>query len=140
MVTDTIRVQQPEMGAETPARQFSRILPPVQDKTDGIRGTFQTPVSSVQATPKELLIGSLPDDRLRVKSAITVSIEREKDTYIARCDTLDEFGYGESPSDAIEDLKMAIVELYLTLKAEQGKLGPDMARVQKRISELVQEK
>lgn len=141
MVTDTIRVRKPDIGStESPSRQLSRLLPPVQEEKDDILGAIQTSVTLTQATPKELEIGALLDDRLRMNNAINVIMEQEGETYIARCDSLDEFGYGETPSDAIDDLRMVIAELYWTLKAEHGNLSPDMARLWECLSELIEEK
>lgn len=42
---------------------------------------------------------------------------------------LNEFGYGDNFSEAIQDLQEAIAELYLTLEDEQEQLGPDLASV-----------
>ena len=141
MVTDTIRIRKPDIGTtETPSRQLSRLLPPVQEEEDDILGAIQTPATFTQATPKELEIGALLDDRLRVNNAINVVMEQEEGIYIARCDSLDEFGYGETPSNAIDDLRLVIAELYWTLKAEHGNLSPDMARLWECLGELIEEK
>lgn len=142
MVIDApTRIWKLDIGTtETPVRQRSGILPPVQEEKDDILGTTQTLIPTIPATPKELEIGTLFDDRLRLNNTITVIMEQEGDIYIARCDFLDEFGYGESPSDAIDDLRVVIDELYWTLKAERENLGPDMARLWGRLSELIEEK
>jgi hypothetical protein len=140
MVTE-IRISKPDIGAdETPPRQLSRLLPPVQEEENGIISVIQTSATLTQATPKGLEIGTLLDDRLRVHGAINVAMEQEGETYIARCDSLDEFGYGETPFDAIDDLRMVIAELYWTLKAESRNLSPNMVRLWECLGKLVEEK
>jgi len=141
MVIETITVRKPDIGVtETPSRQLSRLLPPAQEEDDDIHVAIQTSATLTRATPKELEIGTLLDDRLRVKKAINIAMEQEGETYIARCDSLDEFGYGETPFDAIDDLRIVIAELYWTLKAERGNLSSDMARLWECLGELIEEK
>jgi hypothetical protein len=83
----------------------------------------------VQAIPNEALLGSLRDGRLRVRSPIKVRFATEGEHTIAEAVELNEFGFGENPSEALADLQRAIAELYLTLEREQARLGTDLQSV-----------
>lgn len=114
---------------------------PLDDEAN-FEGTFKDlpGIIAVSAllSPKKLLLGFLRDGRLRVYSPISVNISKEEGNFIAEATELDEFGFGKNASEAITDLQRAIAELYLTLEAEQDKLGADLVRVwdilQKKIS------
>jgi hypothetical protein len=79
--------------------------------------------------PKEILLGSLRDGRLRVKWPIKVKFTREDKHFIAEAEELNEFGFGENPSEALYDLQRAIVELYFTLDNERERLGQDLKNI-----------
>jgi hypothetical protein len=81
------------------------------------------------AIPSESLLGSLRDGRLRVNSPIEVKFTTEGEHVIAEAVELNEFGFGENPSEALIDLQRAIAELYLTLEKEQKRLGTDLQGV-----------
>ena len=78
------------------------------------------------AVPGEILLGSLPDGRLRVNSPVRVRFTSEDHHIIAEAVEFNEFGFGENASEALIDLQHAIVELYFTLEEEQGRLGNDL--------------
>ena len=79
--------------------------------------------------PERFTLGSLRDGRLRVTASIEVVQMMEGSEYVVEALDLNEFGFGDSLSEAIADLQAAIAELYLTLEAEQERLGPDLASV-----------
>jgi len=139
MVTDTLlRIRQPERGKVEP--ELSRPLPTQkEEEEEGITAEVKYLIAD-KATPKLLQLATVPDDRLRMKAPIEVKIKQEGEFYIARCDYLNEFGYGESPTEAIEDLQLVLVELYWTLKGEEEKLGTGMVEVWKHLCELIQER
>ena len=142
MVTDTLLRIEQHISGRTEAELSTpsgAILPPQEEKEEGITTQLNFQVGG-KATPRVLYLATLPDDRLRMKTPIEVEIEQENEFYIAMCDYLSEFGYGENPTEAIEDLQLVIVELYWTLKVEQEKLGPGMVEAWKRLRELVEEK
>ena len=143
MVTDTLlRMRQLESGrtgAESLSAPLGNILPIQEEIEEEITVQIQYQIAD-KATPRVLYLAILPDDRLRMKAPVEVEIEQEGEFYIARCNYLNEFGYGESPTEAIEDLQLILVELYWTLKAEQEKLGPSMIEIWKRLHELIEEK
>ncbi len=79
--------------------------------------------------PDRILLGTLRDGRLRVRSPITVKFTKEDSHIIAEATELGEFGFGANLSDALRDLQRAIVELYFTLEEGKDRLGPDLQRV-----------
>lgn len=87
----------------------------------------------------EILIGSLLDTRLRMQESVLLLMEREGEFYIAKCEELNEFGYGSDPIDAVQDIRNTIAELYWQLKENQGRLGSDLAKTWQILSELVHE-
>ena len=94
-------------------------------------------VTEVQP-PKTFTLGSLRDGRLRVSDPIEVTqMVVEGGKYVIEATGLNEFGFGNNLSEAIQDLQAAIAELYLTLEAEQGRLGPDLVAVWGVISQKV---
>ena len=143
MVTDTLlRVIRPESGRteiELLSTPSGNILPPQGEMREEITTEIQSQIVG-KATPKVLHLAILRDDRLRMTDSVEVQIEQEGEFYIARCDDLNEFGYGGNPTEAIEDLQLVIVELYWSLKGEEEKLGPSMAEVWKHLRELIQER
>jgi hypothetical protein len=76
-----------------------------------------------------ILLGSLRDGRLRVHSPIKIKFTKEDKHVIAEVVEINEFGFGENPSEAIADLQRTIAELYFTLEKEQDRLGTDLRRV-----------
>jgi hypothetical protein len=88
---------------------------------------------------EEILIGSLLDIRLRIRGALTLKIERESESYVAKCDELNELGYGPDPSNAVQDIRLTIAGLYWRLKEDQDQLGADLAATWQRLAALVYE-
>jgi len=78
------------------------------------------------ALPETMLLGALRDPRLRLVVPLTITFESENDDIIARCEDLEEFGFGKHLTEAIEDLQAAIAELYFTLKQENNRLGSNL--------------
>lgn len=83
-------------------------------------------------------IGSLLDDRLRLRSPVTLELKQEGVLYIARCQEFGEFGYGGSPFEAVDDLRLTLAELYWALKEEQAQLGPSLADLWQRLDEKIE--
>lgn len=81
------------------------------------------------AIPSEALLGSLRDGRLRVHLPIRIKFTKEDKHIIVEAVELNEFGFGENPSEALANLQRAIAELYLTLEKEQDRLGTDLQSV-----------
>ena len=85
--------------------------------------------SRLEPAPTRILLGTLGDGRLRVRSPISVVLTTENQDHIAEAEELNEFGFGKNPSEAIADVRRALAELYFTLEQEQGRLGPDLVTI-----------
>lgn len=79
--------------------------------------------------PEHMLLGSLRDHRLRVVHPLNVRFAKEDKQVIAEATDINEFGFGDNPSDALVDLQRAIAELYVGLETDKDRLGPDLQRV-----------
>ena len=84
-------------------------------------------------------IGSLLDPRLRMRRDINIPIYIDGLYHVATCRELDEFGYGNDPIMAVQDLRRTIAELYWSLKQDKNRLGNDLNRVWGVISTLIYE-
>lgn len=129
---------QPDVVEEIPGRLLPMSTEEVEEQPRVPR--VRKPSSPPKATPPMLKIGTLPDDRLRLRAPIEVQIDKEDDWYIAKCKQLSEFGYGFSPMAAVDDLRATLVELYWTLEEEQQKLGSDLAIVHKQLCGLIEQR
>lgn len=95
---------------------------------DGIR------VGKVEIRPRErrakqLLLGTINDPGFRVTRAIPVNLDVRGKTVVAIWKEVDEFGTGRSTTLACDDLGRTLAELYVSLKADEANLGPDLLRV-----------
>ncbi len=79
--------------------------------------------------PKQILLGTISRCEFRVIKPIPVDLDRRGATAIASWRQVDEFGTGKSNSSACDDLGHTIAELYVSLEAEEPRLGPDLAKV-----------
>ena len=91
----------------------------------------------VLSLPETFALGSLRDGRLRLVEPIEVAQMEEGGKCVVEAMGINEFGFGDNPSEAIKDLQAAIAELFLTLDAEQERLGPDLASVWTVLSQKV---
>lgn len=82
---------------------------------------------------------TLLDDRLLLSAPLSITIEREGEFFIAESSLLEEVGYGYKESEAIDDLKITISELYWTLKEEQDRLGTHLKGIWETLRALVKE-
>ncbi len=85
-------------------------------------------------SPGRFMLERLRDERLRVAEPIEIVRTTEDGKCVVEAPELNEFGFGDNLSEAIADLQAAIAELYFTLDAEQGRLGPDLAAVRATLS------
>jgi len=79
--------------------------------------------------PTSVVIGSLPDDRLRLLKPIRASIQVEEAGYIACNTQLEEYGYGRDVFEAVEDLQEVICELYWSLDEDEDRLSEHLRDV-----------
>lgn len=88
--------------------------------------------------PSPFLLATLADGRFRVIVPFDVSFLMEGDSIVAEATEINEFGFGPTHSEAVRDLQAALVELYLTLRDDQGNLGPDLQSVWEALQGKVQ--
>lgn len=79
--------------------------------------------------PTNLALERLDDDRLRLVESITVTRTVEAGQIVLEAPEINEFGYGDTHSEALADLQAAIAELYFTLDADKDRLGSDLQAV-----------
>ena len=78
---------------------------------------------------KPITLDTLRDVRLRVVEPIQVVPMLEGGEHVVEATELNEFGFGETLSEALADLQAAVAELYFTLEEDQDRLGPDLSSV-----------
>lgn len=89
--------------------------------------------------PYPLEIRSLHSDRLRLKEPVAVLIEGEKGQVIAYAPDLDIYGSGDDLVEALEDLRLSILDLYADLKRHRGRLGKDLQAAWRYLTEVCEE-
>ncbi len=112
-----------ELGRQKGSDAIPDVFPPFVQPG----GSFD--LQKVTPLPEHCKLGRLRDGRLRVVEAIEVKLMREGDKYVVESPELNEFGFGDNPFEAFEDLQETIAELFLTLEEEQERLGPDLSSV-----------
>ncbi len=120
-------------SSRRPSADFPRIGP--------VRATHPPNPSGdpISAYRDRVEIGSLLDTRLRMRRSLTLEIERQGDSYVAKCSALNEAGYGDDPSQAVQDIRWTIADIYWKLKEDQDRLGADLVETWRKLSELVYE-
>ena len=94
-------------------------------------------MGTVVAETKTIIIGSLLDDRLRMTGDVKIELEREAEHYIANFEGVQEFGYGLSPLEAVDDLRKSLSELYWSLN-EDDEIGSDLKNVRDILNRLIE--
>ncbi len=61
---------------------------------------------------------------LKLKEPLAVYLESDSEGVIAYCYDVDVFGNGETESEALEDLRKTISDLYSELESNKDNLGP----------------
>ena len=84
--------------------------------------------ASAAGQPVFLILKGLGASRLQLSSPLTVEAHWDPDGVTVHHPPSDVFGYGESEAEALDDFRKALVELYFTLDAERGALGPALQR------------
>jgi len=105
----TLTIQEPVVVL--PVREFQELL----ERLKGMKRL---------ESRKPILLYSLRHPRLRLKEPLAVLLERDDGQVIAQSYDLDLFGYGDTESEALEDLRQTVADLYYELKESAGKLGP----------------
>ena len=79
--------------------------------------------------PAEFTLDRLEDDRLFVVEPVVVKSMTEAGQFVLEAPEINEFGCGDTPPEALSDLRAAIAELYFTLDADKERLGSDLQAV-----------
>jgi len=119
------------------SRPTWQVLPP-QDLPAGIGSAFRLLQEPLVAPPVRIHIGSLPDDRLRLIRPLLVEVTKDEAGFIAECESLNEFGYGDNLFDAIDDLRETVCELFWELNSDEEKLAPGLAELSRLIKEMME--
>src|SRR5262249_46626375 len=88
------------------------VLPAQQENGRAIRVEVLTN-EPYNALPSDLLFGALRHPALRLIQPIPLRTEHSQDGISVVWDAVQEFGFGETFSDAIQDFSDTIAELYL---------------------------
>lgn len=85
-----------------------------------------------------VLFGAISDPMIRVKSPIPLRISREGDTVAVFSPDLEEFGYGQTLSDALDDFAKTVRELYLSLTPRPERLSDYLQGVLEKLQRFVE--
>ena len=88
-----------------------------------------SPARSKTILNDDQLLVTLADGRFRMPVSFAVRFLTEGDSIVAEAAEVNEFGFGPTRSEAIQDLQSAIEDLYLTLRDDEGRLGHDLLAV-----------
>jgi hypothetical protein len=86
---------------------------------------------------KPLLLYSLHHPVLFLQAPIAVSLEYDCDQVIAYAHDLDVFGYGETESEALNDLRRTICDLYYELQEHQDALEGEAKAIWEYLSQII---
>ena len=126
---------------DAPIQQFPDPVEELEGELTAVQDQFQVIEQIATLLPPEYFglgpptlpmvihLGFLLEGRFRLREAIEVTITEEEGQIAAESKELNEFGYGNNPSEAINDLQHAIAELYFTLEEDQTRLGKDLLAV-----------
>jgi hypothetical protein len=88
--------------------------------------------------PREILFAGSIDPRIRFREALRVRLYRDCDTYIAYAPELEEFGTGDSPAFALDDLGKTVAESFLSMEDMRERLGVDLQEQLSRLHGFVE--
>ena len=74
-----------------------------------------------------------------MQNPISVNLDYDENIIIAYNYDLDVFGYGETESEALNDLRRTIVDLYLELKENQNNLDINAKKIWAYLNNIVEE-
>lgn len=87
--------------------------------------------------PVTVLLGHLQSGAFHVLKAIPVKVEKSDEGFTASWIEIDEFGYGDTPAEAIHDFRRSLASLHRSLKQDESRLGNDLRRVWLKLQEHV---
>lgn len=103
--------------------------------------TIENEIEDLCATIKgqNIFISSLADERLLLKQPIPVHVMEDNGGYIAHYYDVEAVGFGDTVSEALNNLKENITELYFDLISDVDSLGPLPRKWFIILKELIQE-
>jgi hypothetical protein len=96
-----------------------------------------TALLTLASSQRPVLLYSLRHPDLRLVEPLSVSLECDGEQVIAYAPDLDLFGYGDTESEALDDLRRTVADLYYTLQEEHKSLGPMPAQVWGYLSHII---
>ncbi len=99
--------------------------------------TSQRPVNDPH-TSQRILFGAIQDPRLKARRPILVDIANVDGTFTASAPDLEEFGYGNTRSQALDDFGRTLSELYFSLSEQREHLGEHLRTIQAKLHEYLE--
>ena len=101
------------------------------------------PPKSVKFQGKEVLgqevsIGALRHPNLRLRKPIPLRTEENEGTVSVVWDEIQEFGHGDTLSEALYDFAATVTELFLRLSEEGSSLSDDLLTVRGKLEEYIE--
>ena len=117
-----------------PENDASGFLKPTFSESANVGGAIKaTTLATLTTVPDELLYAGAIHPELRIIAALEVRFERVESGYAAVVHELEEYGIGDTRSEALEDLRKTLRELYLSLEANESRLSGDLLSVWMRL-------
>ena len=98
---------------------------------------FIPPDQMPNPRPSRVLFAALRDPGLRMVHAIPLDVSVEETTVVVCWSEINEFGTGDTLSEAIDDFASAVRELYLRLFAPDANLGADLRKVKESLGQYI---
>lgn len=122
-------------SSETPERRG--ILPP-QEWSDHIVIPILSPKDASSARPAKVMFGALRHPNFRLRQPIPLRTEVEGGIVSVVWDEIQEFGSGETFSEAIFDFTSTVTELFIRLSEKAFPLSDDLLRVKRVLSDYIE--
>jgi hypothetical protein len=114
-------------------------LPTAVSRSGVFHATQSTTLATLITVSDELRYGGSIHPELRTVVPFDVRFERTQSGYAAVVHELEEYGLGDTRSEALEDLRKTLQELYLSLEQDKARLSEDLLSVWTRLkSHLIQ--
>jgi hypothetical protein len=100
---------------------------------------YASPLQSApDARPNRLLFGALKDPGLRLRRPIPLDLTVEQGSVVLSWGEAEEFGSGQTMSDAVDDFGRALCELYHRLYERDVRLSIDLQKVKEVLAYYIQ--
>lgn len=118
-----------------------RVLPPQERLGDSARIIQISPMplagARMPAVPDKVLFGALRSPKLQLLQPIPLRIERDRAGINVIWEDGEEFGRGDTFSEAIDDFGHTVAELYLRLSAPSESFSSHLVDVHGRLSRYI---